>query len=169
MDKKVLFSREVIAKRVGELGQQITQDYKGQPLLVIAVLKGSFVFAADLMRALDLDVSVDFIGVASYAGSESTGEVRLTHDLTSEIKDRHVLVVEDIVDTGRTLDFLLNCLEIRKPASLKIAALLSKPEAHEMCHGVEYVGFEISREFVVGYGLDYDGLYRNLPDIMQFT
>lgn len=167
MDMRPLFTDQDIQKRIQELGQRISEDYRHEPLLVIGVLKGSFIFLADLVRAIDGECEIDFIGVASYEGTESSGQVRLTHDLSSEVMGKHVLVVEDIVDTGRTIDFLLDSLSIRKPKSLKIAALLSKPEAHVMQHPLDYVGFEISREFVVGYGLDYNGRYRQLPHIMQ--
>ena len=167
---KPLFTSAALEKRIKELGQQITDDHRRhQDLVVIGVLKGSFIFVADLVRALDLPIEVEFIGVSSYKGTQSTGEVRITHDLSVEIRDRPVLLVEDIVDTGTTIDFLLDTLRVRQPASLKIATLLSKPEVHKMRHPLDYVGFEISKEFVVGYGLDLDGRYRELPEIRQLN
>ncbi len=166
---KVLFNAETIQQRISQLGQQITKDYAGQSVLVVGVLKGAIVFMTDLMRAIELPIEIDFIGAQSYEGTQSTGHVRLTHDLSREIKGRHVLIVEDIIDTGYTVDYLLKTLAVRQPKSLKICSLLSKPEAHVMKHKIDYFGFEITREFVVGYGLDLDGLYRNLPEIVQIT
>ena len=162
-----LYTKVQIAERVSELGRQISADYYGKNLLVVGVLKGSVVFLADLIRAIDTPLAIDFIGVSSYEGTKSSGVVRITHDLSADLHGKEVLVVEDIIDTGRTIDFLLDVLTVRKPNSLKIAGLLAKPEAHVMHHKIDYVGFKISREFVVGYGLDLDGAYRNLPDIMQ--
>jgi len=162
-----LFDEAAIAKRVEELGKQITKDHAGEELVVVGVLKGSFIFVADLIRKIDLPIEVEFIGVSSYEGTKSTGEVRITSDLYSEIKGRNVLLVEDIVDTGRTIDFLLETLNVRGPKSLKICTLLSKPEAHVMKHEIDYVGFEITNEFVIGYGLDLDGKYREIPFIAQ--
>lgn len=162
-----LFDEKKIAARVKELGAQITKDYKGEPIVVVGVLKGAFIFLADLVRAIDAPLSVEFIGVASYSGTASTGSVRLTLDLSADVKDKHVLLVEDIIDTGHTIDYLLDTLAVRGPKSLKVAAFLSKPEAHTMHHKLDYVGFEISREFVIGYGLDLDQYYRNLPYLGQ--
>ena len=163
----VLFSKDLIQSKVSELGQKITADYRGKSLIAIGVLKGSFIFLADLVRAIDLPVQIEFIGVTSYQGTSSTGEVRITHDLSIELKDQHVLLVEDIIDTGTTIDYLLDMFKLRQPASLRVAALLTKPEAHIMHHPIDYKGFVIQKEFVVGYGLDLDGAYRNLPAIMQ--
>lgn len=162
-----LFDEAKIRARIAELGTQITKDYKGEPVVVVGVLKGAFIFLADLVRAIDLPVTVEFIGVASYAGTKSTGHVRLTHDLSADVKSKHVLLVEDIIDTGHTIDYLLEVLKVREPKSLKVATFLSKPDAHEMKHTLDYVGFEISREFVIGYGLDLDQYYRNLPFVGQ--
>ena len=167
MELKTLKSASQINERVAQLGRQITTDIDGENLVVVGVLKGSFVFLADLIRQIKSPVSVEFMGVASYKGTESTGEVRITNDLTSEIRGKNVLIVEDIVDTGTTLDFLLDTIQVRQPKTLRVAALLSKPESHSMNHKLDYVGFEISKEFVIGYGLDLDGLYRELPDLMQ--
>lgn len=166
-DMQVAFARDTIQERVAALGAQISLDLKGQELVVIGVMKGSFIFLADLVRHLQLDIRLDFIGVASYQGTQSTGQVRITHDLTRSIEGQNVLLIEDIVDSGMTIDFLLDSLRVRQPKSMRICTLLSKPEAHQMHHKIDYVGFEITREFVVGYGLDLDGRFRHLPDIMQ--
>lgn len=162
-----LYSREQIAARVRALGQKITQDLKGEELVVIGVMKGAFIFMADLVREIQLPLTVEFIGVSSYAGTKSTGHVRITHDLSAEIRGKTVLLVEDIVDTGRTIDYLLDVLKLRQPKQVKVVALLSKPEAHVMQATIDYVGFEISREFVIGYGLDYDQYWRELPMLAQ--
>jgi hypoxanthine phosphoribosyltransferase len=161
----VMISQEKIAQRVRELGAKITKEYAGQPIVVIGVLKGSFIFLADLVRSIENPVTIDFLGVSSYAGTESTGVVKITHDLTKPIAGKHVLVVEDIVDTGLTLQYLVENLKTRNPASLKVACLLDKPSRAKVRVPLEYVGFTIDDEFVVGYGLDYDGIYRNLPHI----
>ncbi|HYX38734.1 MAG: hypoxanthine phosphoribosyltransferase [Pseudobdellovibrionaceae bacterium] len=162
-----LISADRIAQRVRALGQTISRDYQGQKLCVIGVLKGSFIFMADLIRAIDIPCEIEFIGVSSYEGMHSTGHVRINYDLSVDIEGKHVLLVEDIIDTGNTIDYLLKTLEVRKPKSLKVACLLSKPEAHTIELVIDYTGFEISKEFVIGYGLDLDGLYRNLPELMQ--
>ena len=164
---EILISRELIAKRVAEMGKEICEAYEGQPLICVGVLKGSFIFLADLIREIDLPIAVEFIGVSSYKGTASTGHVRITNDLTNEIKDKNVLLIEDIVDTGTTLDYLLDTFKVRQPKSLKIATFLSKPEAHIMHHQLDFVGFEIENKFVIGYGLDLDGRYRELPDLQQ--
>lgn len=162
-----LFDEATIAARIKALGAQITRDFKGEPVVCVGVLKGAFIFLADLVRAIDLPVTVEFIGVASYAGTQSTGRVRLTLDLSADIKGKNVLLVEDIIDTGHTIDYLFDTLKVREPKSLKVASFLSKPEAHQMHHRIDYVGFEISKEFVIGYGLDLDQYYRNLPILGQ--
>ncbi len=167
MKTRPLFDEATIAKRVHELGAQITADYAGEPLLVVSVLKGAFMFTADLVRQIKVPVEIDFIGLASYEGTQSTGHVRITSDLSLKIEGRHVLLIEDIVDSGKTLDFLRDMFNLRQPKSLKICTLLSKPESHEMKSPVDYVGFEITREFVIGYGLDLDQRYRELPYIAQ--
>jgi hypoxanthine phosphoribosyltransferase len=164
---QALISADRLAARVRELGQRISRDYKGEQLCVIGVLKGSIIFLADLVRAIDVACEIEFIGVSSYEGMHSTGHVRINYDLSVDIEGKHVLLVEDIIDTGNTIDYLLKTLEVRKPKSLKVACLLSKPEAHQIKLHIDYTGFEISKEFVIGYGLDLDGLYRNLPDLMQ--
>jgi hypoxanthine phosphoribosyltransferase len=164
---KVLISEAEIAKRVAELGEIITEQYHGKPLVVLAVLKGSFVFAADLLRAIDTPLAVEFVGLRSYLGgsTSTSGVVEITHDVKYPLGGHHVLVVEDIVDTGLTLDYLIKNLATRNPLSVKIAALLHKPSRTLKPIPIDYLGFEIPDEFVIGYGLDYDGRYRNLPHI----
>lgn len=161
-----MISEADIAKRVGELGAQITEDYNGKKPLLLSVLKGSFMFYADLIRAIDIDVHCEFIGAASYGYStKSSGEVRMTLDVANPIRDRHVIIVEDIIDTGLTMKYLQDTLSSRNPASIKTASLLHKPNAQKIECQVDYKGFEIGNDFVVGYGLDYQGKYRNLPFI----
>lgn len=162
-----LIQASVLHDRVAALGAQISRDYKGQKIILIGVLKGSFVFLSDLARAIDLDCEIEFIGVSSYEGMHSTGQVRIQNDLSRDVEGEHIILVEDIIDTGTTIDYLTKIFEVRKPKSLKVACLLSKPEAHKVPLTIDYTGFEISKEFVVGYGLDYNGLYRNLPNLMQ--
>jgi hypoxanthine phosphoribosyltransferase len=159
-----LLSAETIAARVRELGAQITQECAGEELAIVAVLAGSFVFAADLIRAIDLPLSVDFLGVRSYGDDTMTsGAVRITHDLTRPVEGKHVLLVEDIVDTGLTVRFLLDTLKTRAPRSLRLAALLHKPARTRISVPIDYLGFTIDDVFVVGYGLDAAQRYRNLP------
>lgn len=158
-----LISAESIRARVDELGRQITNDYAGQEIVVVTVLKGSFIFAADLVRAIDVPLSVDFLGLRSYEGTESSGVVQITSDLTKSVEGKHVLVIEDIVDTGLTMQYLLQNLETRKPASVKLASLLHKPARATVKIPIDYLGFTIDDVFVIGYGLDFDQLYRNLP------
>lgn len=166
----LLFSREAIAARVKELGEQINHDYAGKELLLVGILKGAFVFLADLMRELEVAVEVDFIRAASYgAGTTSTGQVRLTKDLDGPIAGQHVLIVEDILDTGLTLHGLLQQLRSRGPASLKVCVLLSKPRRTQHALVPDYVGFEVSDDFVVGYGIDYAERYRQLPEIYALS
>lgn len=155
-----------IRARVTELGGQIRKDYGDDaPIHLVAVLKGAFIFLADLVRAIPGEASLDFIAVASYAGTTTTGEVKLNKDLDFSIEGRHVIVVEDIVDTGLTLSYLHEILHARGPLSLKTACLLSKPSRRKVDVPVEYIGFTIDDRFVVGYGLDYDERYRQLPYI----
>ncbi|HEV3510369.1 MAG TPA: hypoxanthine phosphoribosyltransferase [Candidatus Sulfotelmatobacter sp.] len=173
---KVLISRQEIAKRVGELGAQISKDFSGQSVNLVGVLKGAAIFLSDLARQIDLDATFDFIGVSSYgnrptptqelqSGWESTGEVRLTKDVDQSISDRNIILVEDILDTGLTMTYLKRMLMAREPKSLKVAALLDKPSRRKLPLEGDYVGFKIPDEFVVGYGLDYAEKYRNLADI----
>jgi hypoxanthine phosphoribosyltransferase len=175
-DLKVLITREEIAKRVAELGAEITRDFKGEPVMLVGVLKGAAIFLADLSRQIDLDSTFDFIGVSSYgnrpsptqelkSGWDSTGEVKLIKDVDQTLKDRNVIVVEDILDTGLTLTYLKKMLMARQPKTLKIAALLDKPSRRKLPLEGDYVGFKIPDEFVVGYGLDYAEKYRNLADV----
>ena len=164
---KELISAEKLKARVQELGRAISEDHKGQRLCIVGVLKGSFVFLADLIRSIELDCEIEFIAVSSYEGMHSTGQVRIQHDLSQDVEGRDILLVEDIIDTGTTIDYLTKLFRVRRPRSVQVACLLSKPEAHKVPLKIDYVGFEISREFVVGYGLDYQGLYRNLPNLMQ--
>ena len=166
-----LISAEAIAARVGELGRQITADYTDKAdVVVIGVLKGSVIFLADLVRHVALPLVVDFIGISSYGDATmSSGVVRITQDLSRSIEGKHVIVVEDIVDTGHTVHYLLANLATRRPASLKLAALLHKPERAECKVHIDYLGFTIPNKFVVGYGLDVAQQYRNLPYIGYVT
>ena len=164
---EVLFSAEEIAARVIELGKQITAEYAGKDLILVGVLKGSSVFHADLMRVIDLPLAIDFMAVSSYKdGTQSTGDVEILKDLSHSIRDKHVIVVEDIVDTGLTLTRLLDILGSRGAASIKLASLLDKPEPRiKKDLKIDYTGFVIPNKFVVGFGLDAAGRYRNLPFI----
>ena len=164
---EVLFSEEQIADRVRELGEEITREYTGKELVLVGVLKGSCVFLADLMRAIDLPLSIDFMSVSSYKdGTRSTGDVEILKDLSNPIRDKHVLVVEDIIDTGLTLSRLLEILGSRGAASIKLASFLDKPEPRIKTElSIDYTGFVVPNKFVVGYGLDAAGRYRNLPFI----
>ncbi len=166
--KQILFAEEEIQKRVRELGQQISRDYGTEgELVLICILRGAVVFLADLARSIDRQVTFDFTDVSSYgADTESSGVVRIIKDLEENIEGKHVLIVEDIIDTGQTLKYVVDVLQTRKPASIKIVTLLDKPERRVTKHvKVDYNGFEIPDEFVVGYGLDYAQKYRNLPYI----
>lgn len=165
---KTYLSEEEIQKKVAQIGAELSKKFKGQKVTAICVLKGSFMFYSDLIRQIDADITCEFFGVSSYhGGTSSSGEVKVTLDLAQPIEDRHVILVEDIVDTGLTMNYLINSLKSRKPASLTTIALLEKPEALKVPCKLDYVGFKISNEFVVGYGLDYQGFYRNLPYIAQ--
>jgi len=160
---EVFISEERLRARVAELGREIQADHAGKPLTLVGVLKGSFVFLADLARAIDLPMEVEFIGASSYEGSDTTGEVRITRDLSRPVEGRHVVLVEDILDTGLTLRRLLDVLSSHRPASLKVCVLLEKPARARVKIPVDYRGFEIADAFVVGYGLDHAEMYRNLP------
>ncbi len=162
-DVAVLLSEEQLARRIAEMGAAITRDYAGRPLKLVGVLKGSYVFMADLSRAIDLPVKVDFIGTTSYQGTKSSGVVRITNDLSRPIEGEDLLLVEDIVDTGLTMKYLLENLRTRGPASVGVGALLRKPSRAQVTVAVDHVGFDIPDEFVVGFGLDWDGRFRNLP------
>jgi hypoxanthine phosphoribosyltransferase len=161
---EVLVTAEALQRRVAELGRQITADYSGRPLLLVGVLKGAVFFLSDLMRFIEVPVEVDFMAVASYgSATDSSGVVRILKDLDASIEGRDVVIVEDIVDSGLTLQYLLRNLGSRNPASLEVCALLTKPERRKVDLPTRYVGFEIPNRFVVGYGLDYAERYRNLP------
>lgn len=165
-DLEVMYSAAQIQARIAELGEQITRDYADLDLAVVSVLKGSYIFCADLVRAIGLPLSVDFLGVSSYGGkTETSGVVRITSDLSRPIEGKHVLVVEDIVDTGLTMAFLRENLKTRRPASIRVCALLEKPSRLRVPVEIDYKGFVIPDAFVVGYGLDYDERYRNVPFI----
>ena len=164
--QEVLFSEEQLKNRVQEIAQQITADYQGKEIMLISVLRGSFVFMADLCRAIDLPCTLDFMAVSSYGkGTKSSGQVQITKDLSEDISDRHIIVVEDILDSGNTLSYLLKILENRHPASIRLCTLLDKPDRRVKPVQVHYSGFTIPDAFVVGYGLDYAEKYRNLPYI----
>ena len=164
---EVLISETQLQKRIQELGQEITRDYQGSgDLVLICVLKGSYLFLADLSRAIDLPLTVDFMSVSSYGKDfKSSGVVRLIQDLSEAIVDKHVLIVEDIIDTGLTMSYLLENLKTRKPKSLKIVSLLSKPSKAKVSIEIDYLGFAIEDRFVIGYGLDYQSQFRNMPFI----
>ncbi len=164
--KEVLIPSSEVQKKVRELGALITEDYKGERPLLVGILRGAVVVMSDLMRNIDLPCELDFMDISSYGtGTSSSGVVRILKDLEEDVTGRHVLIVEDIVDTGLTLSYLLRSLRARKPASLEICALLTKPSRRKVELDVKYLGFEVPDEFVVGYGLDFAGTYRNLPDI----
>ena len=163
----IMISEQTIQERVAELGQQISIDYADKTPFLVAVLKGAYVFLADLCRHLDVLHEVHFMAISSYGGraTQSTGVVRILMDLAASPEGRDVLIVEDIVDSGRTLDYILRNLDTRNPASVRVCTLLSKPSRREIEVPLDYVGFEIPDEFVLGYGLDFDEHYRNLPFI----
>ena len=164
--QEVMFTSEVLQAKVKELGAAISRDYKGKELLMIGVLRGAVIFMADLARAIDIPLALDFMAVSSYGASTSTsGVVRILKDLDEDLEGKHVLVVEDIIDSGLTLNYLLELLKSRNPASVKLCTLLSKPERRRVNVKVDYMGFSIPDAFVVGYGLDYAEKYRNLPFI----
>ncbi|HEX3770996.1 MAG TPA: hypoxanthine phosphoribosyltransferase [Polyangiaceae bacterium] len=161
-----MLSADEIAARIRALGAEITRDYAGRPLVLVCVLKGSFVFAADLARAIDLPLRIDFLGVRSYGvNTETSGVVQITHDLSRAISNEHVLLVEDIVDTGLTIAHLIDLLRTRGPSSVKVCALLHKPARARIQVKIDYLGFTIEDRFVVGFGLDFAEKYRNLPYI----
>ena len=163
---EVLITREELQAKIKEMGQAISRDYQGKDLLLVCVLKGAFMFLADLMRQITIPLEIDFMATTSYGRStESSGIVRILKDLNTSIEGRHVLVVEDIVDTGLTLQYLLRLLGDRNPASLRVCCLLDKKPRRKVEVSLDYVGFSVPDAFVVGYGLDYGGLYRNLPFI----
>ncbi len=164
--KEILFTKEELDSIVKELGAKITEDYKGKNLFLITVLKGASVFMADIMRAIDLPCEIEFMVLSSYgSGTTSTGSVKIVKDIDLPLEGKDVLIIEDILDTGYTLDFLFNLLQKRNPASVEICTLLDKPDRRKIEVDAKYTGRKIPDEFVVGYGLDYDEKYRNLPYI----
>ncbi|HIT56355.1 MAG TPA: hypoxanthine phosphoribosyltransferase [Candidatus Galloscillospira stercoripullorum] len=164
--ERIFFSAEEIDKRLEEMAGEINRDYAGKELMLISVLRGSFVFMADLTRKITLPCTVDFLAVSSYGkGTTSSGQVQITKDLSDDIEGKDILVVEDILDSGNTLSYLMKLLRARHPASIRLCTLLDKPERRVVPVEVDYVGFTIPDEFVVGYGLDYAEKYRNLPYI----
>jgi hypoxanthine phosphoribosyltransferase len=168
--REVLISEAELRMRVAELGAAVSADYAGQDLLLVAILKGSVVFLSDLMRALTIPHHIDFMAVSSYGvgARVSSGIVRIVMDLAASIEDRNVLIVEDIIDTGQTLDYIVRILRERGPKSLRICTLLNKPSRREVHIPVDYTGFDIPNRYVFGYGLDVDELYRNLPFVAAF-
>ena len=167
---RVLIPEERLQARIEELGRQIRSDFGDRPITCIGVLKGSFVFMADLVRAIGGDIRCEFLGVSSYqGGTKSTGVVEITKDLSGPIEDQDCIIIEDIVDTGLTLHYLLEMLSVRKPRSIQVCSLLDKPTNREVEMQPDYVGFTIPDEFVIGYGLDLGELYRNLPHIAVYT
>lgn len=161
-------SEDDLQKKVAEIGAILTEKFKGKKVTAVCVLKGSFMFYSDLIRQINTDITCEFFGVSSYnGGTSSSGEVKVTLDLSSAIEGQHVILVEDIVDTGLTMNYLKKSIESRNPASLTTVTLLEKPEALKVPCKLDHVGFKITNEFVVGYGLDYQGYYRNLPYIAQ--
>ncbi len=164
--QRVLFTQERLKSRVAEIAREIERDYEGREIMLISVLRGSFIFMADLCREIQLPCTLDFMSVSSYGtGTSSSGQVQITKDLSEDITGRHILVVEDILDSGNTLNYLLRILENRHPASIRLCALLDKPERRVKPVELHYRGFTVPDDFVVGYGLDYAEKYRNLPYI----
>ena len=161
---EILIEAEALQRRIGELGEEISADYDGRDLLLVGVLKGAVFFMADLMRRVTVPCEIDFMAISSYgAATDSSGIVRILKDLDISIEGRHVLIVEDIIDSGLTLSYLMRTLEAREPATLEICSLMTKPERRQIDVDVRYVGFEIPNRFVIGYGLDFGERYRNLP------
>ena len=163
MSYPVLFSREIIEKRVKELGEQISKDYSGEELIVIGILKGSFIYCADLIRELDLPVHLEFMSVSSYEGTKSTGKLKINLDISVDVTGKNVLLVEDIIDTGLTISSLVESFTKKNPKSLKVSSLLYKPARLEHKVSIDYLAFEIEDHFVIGYGLDFNGRFRELP------
>ncbi|WMJ76753.1 MULTISPECIES: hypoxanthine phosphoribosyltransferase [unclassified Sedimentibacter] len=164
--KEILITEDVLQSKVKELGAKITDDYKDKDLLLVCVLKGAVIFVSDLMRNINLPLGIDFMAISSYgSNTQSSGVVRILKDLNTSIEGRHVLIVEDIIDSGLTLSYLVDNLKSRRPASVEICTILDKPDRREANLEIKYTGFRVPDEFVVGYGLDYDEKYRNLPYI----
>lgn len=164
--EKILVSNAEIAKRAEEIAAQINADYKGKPILVVGILRGASIFLADIFKRLEGDVELDFMSLSSYgSGTNSSGEVKMIKDLSEPVDGKNILIIEDIIDTGITLSYLIKVLEARNPESIKLCALLDKPSRRKVELKGDYIGFEIPDEYVVGYGLDYAEKYRNLPDV----
>ena len=163
--ERVLISEEELQAKVKEMGQKISEDFRGKDPLFVGVLKGCFIFMSDLMRYVDIHCTMDFMAVSSYSGTSSTGAVKITKDLSQDIEGRHIIIVEDILDSGLTLSYLKKYLEVRKPASISIATLMDKPSRRKADVHADYFCMEVPDAFVVGYGLDYNEVYRNLPYI----
>ncbi len=164
--KEVLLTEQAIAEKVRELGERITKDYAGKELLVVGILKGSNVFMSDLIRQIQLPIKIDFMIVSSYGNAtESTGVVKIIKDIEEGMKDKHILIVEDIIDSGLTLKYLTQVLATREPASVKLCTLIDKPARRKEAVDVDYIGYELPDAFIVGYGIDYAEHYRNLPYI----
>lgn len=158
----ILIQEDDIKKRIKELGREINNDYKDKNPILVGVLKGAFMFLADLLRELTIPMEIDFLGISSYEGTKSSGVVRITHDLSVNIEDRDIILIEDIVDTGRTIDYIINNLRTRHPRSIAVCTLLNKKSARVIDVPLAYIGFDIPPVFVVGYGLDYENKFRNL-------
>ncbi|QXM05567.1 hypoxanthine phosphoribosyltransferase [Crassaminicella indica] len=168
--KEILFSREDIQKRVEELGKQITKDYEGKKILAVSLLKGSFIFAADIVREIDAPVRVEFMATSSYGhGEKSSGNVKVLYDLNMDLEGYDVLVIDDIADTGLTMKYVLEHLKAKNPASIKCCVLLDKPSRRKTELKADYVGFTIPDKFIVGYGLNYGDYYRNVPYVFAFV
>lgn len=166
---EVYLRKSEVKKRIHQLGEQITKDFQGKEVVILGVLNGSFIFMADLCRVINLPVTCTFVRISSYQGTTTTGQVRSILGLDSDLKGKHVIIVEDIVDTGISMEYLLKTISDHHPEGIAIATLLFKSEAFRFKYEIDYVGFEIPNKFVLGYGLDYDGLGRNLPDIYQLS
>jgi hypoxanthine phosphoribosyltransferase len=166
---KEILEPSVIAKRVLELGERITNDYQCKPIILIGVLKGAVIFMADLARSIRLPVKLDFVRLSSYSGTDSTGGITFSKDIEIDIKGLDVLVVEDIIDTGYTIKYLMDVLKLHEPASVRICCLIDKKERRKVDVKADYVGFEIEHGFLVGYGLDYNEKYRHLPGVYQLN
>ena len=164
--QKVLISEKEIQKRISEIAEKITKDYENEELLMVCILRGASLFFADLVRKIDKDVRFDFMSVSSYgAGMSSSGEVRITRDISYPVEGKNIIIVEDIIDSGNTLAYLKRVLQQRNPKSIKICSLLDKPERREVSLEGDYIGFNVPNEFVVGYGLDFNEKYRNIPEV----
>ena len=166
--KKVLITKTILQHRIKELAKQIEKDYKGKDLTIICILKGSIYFTADLTKYLNKDVTVEVMRLSSYEGTNSTGVIKLKLDLDEPVTDKHILIIEDIIDSGKTLSYLIDYLRAQNPASMKLCTLLDKPDRRVVNVKVDYTGFKIANHFVIGYGMDLDEKYRNLPAIYCF-